>query len=224
METKQDYINYQARFEAGTNGLEFISTGINSKCTECQCIYGYENEHEFEIAVENQDVLDEGSFSNSYCDICGSMLGGDKFIAHGINKDEELVHLEICVDCMYYNEYGQLDDMTMDRISKNEEGYNSVKLTHLDLQALIKQYFEDFYGKATKANGFEVIDVEEAIWWYCNHYHNGGYSDLYGVLSISEYKPGLLSMEPSEGYATEFYNVLIKAYEEEKKWSLMNFR
>ena len=27
--------------------------------------------------------------------------------------DDELVHLSVCSDCLYYSEYGQLDDQTM---------------------------------------------------------------------------------------------------------------
>lgn len=37
------------------------------------------------------------------------------------------------------------------------------------------------------------FDIEEAIYWFANDWHSGQFSNLYGVLSTSEYKPGVIS-------------------------------
>ena len=69
--------------EHGLEGLEFVSTGIIETCEECP-------------------EFDEGSFSWSTCDCCGSHLGGDRFAAHGRDIDGNILHLDVCVDCLMY--------------------------------------------------------------------------------------------------------------------------
>lgn len=69
--------------EAGLEGLDFVSPGIIEDCKECPDI-------------------DESHFSWSPCDCCGSSLGGDRHAAHGRDKNGELVHLDICVDCLMF--------------------------------------------------------------------------------------------------------------------------
>jgi hypothetical protein len=48
----------------------------------------------------NSNSTDEGFFSWSSCDLCSSSLGGTRYIAHGLDENEEIVHLEICEDCL----------------------------------------------------------------------------------------------------------------------------
>ena len=59
--------------------------------------------------------FEEPYFSWSPCDCCGSPLGGDRYDCNGYNSDTKEVQegYSVCVDCVYYAEYGQLDDMTM---------------------------------------------------------------------------------------------------------------
>lgn len=60
-------------------------------------------------------------FSWRACECCGSILGGDRYHATGYNpKTKEAYCYEVCVDCIYYVEYGQLDDMQMLEIEANE--------------------------------------------------------------------------------------------------------
>ena len=49
------------------------------------------------------------------CDCCSRFLGGDRVECNSFNnKTKEIVGTyEVCMDCYYYAEYGQLDDMTM---------------------------------------------------------------------------------------------------------------
>lgn len=59
----------------------------------------------------------EGFFSWSPCDCCGSDLGGNREHATGYNRTTNQVQeYVVCVDCIYYAEYGRLDDTTMDEM------------------------------------------------------------------------------------------------------------
>ena len=85
--TKDEYANYEQNVAAF-----FTNEGINGLTTDDE----------------------ESYFSWAPCECCGSTLGGDRYRASGFNpKDREVYKYEICTDCMYYAEYGQLDDMTM---------------------------------------------------------------------------------------------------------------
>ena len=57
----------------------------------------------------------ESYFSWRPCRCCGTRLGGDREDANGFNPTtQEIQTYEfICTDCIYYAEYGQLDDRTM---------------------------------------------------------------------------------------------------------------
>ena len=45
---------------------------------------------------------DEPWFSWSPCDVCGSTLGGDREVGHGIDKNGDFMHLHACTDCVIY--------------------------------------------------------------------------------------------------------------------------
>lgn len=60
-------------------------------------------------------------FSWSSCDCCNTREGGNRIHANGYNpKTREIQCYDICVDCEYYIEYGQLDDRTMMEIEEGE--------------------------------------------------------------------------------------------------------
>jgi hypothetical protein len=61
---------------------------------------------------------EEPFFSWHPCQCCGTHLGGDREECNGYNPTTKEVqeYDNICMDCIYYSEYGQLDDMTMDEI------------------------------------------------------------------------------------------------------------
>lgn len=77
--------------ERGTDGLDFLSTGYVSHdlCDECP-------------EEQDSDCGDEGFFSWSSCDCCGSGLGGTRYAAHGRDKGGNLIHLDVCEDCLMY--------------------------------------------------------------------------------------------------------------------------
>lgn len=62
-------------------------------------------------AVDNQA---DSHFSWRPCDCCRRLLGGEREMASGWNPTTgEVQEYEVCFDCLYYSEYGELDDMTM---------------------------------------------------------------------------------------------------------------
>jgi len=53
----------------------------------------------------------------------------------------------------------------------------------------LKKEMKDHLKKTFGAD-VEDFDMEAAIYWYANDYHGGQASDLYSILSTSEFKPG----------------------------------
>jgi len=76
-------------------------------------------------AIADDDGTIEPSFSyfSSGCDCCGRTLGGNAYQANGFNPTtgEIQEYDEVCEDCIYYAEYGQLDDQTMLDITLQED-------------------------------------------------------------------------------------------------------
>jgi len=46
----------------------------------------------------------------------------------------------------------------------------------------------------------DAFDIEEAIYWFAHHYHGGQSSNLYSVLSTSDYHPGPLCRGPEDTF------------------------
>lgn len=56
-----------------------------------------------DCADYSEDYGDEGSFSRCPCGICGSSLGGNRYVWHWIDADNEIRHeSDGCVDCLIY--------------------------------------------------------------------------------------------------------------------------
>jgi len=107
--TKREYAAYVERVEFYLKGLEFVSTGPCPGCEECA---------EFFPDGQDGESVCEPWFSWSPCEICNRPLGGNREPWHGV-LDGEIVHGSCCVDCVYFLNYGQLDDMTMDEIESS---------------------------------------------------------------------------------------------------------
>ncbi len=92
--TKQEYADYEATV------AEFFSHGLN-----------------------NLSSRGESFFSWRPCQCCGTHLGGDRYECDGYNgQTEEVEEYDcVCSDCVYYAEYGQLDDQTMLDIEASDE-------------------------------------------------------------------------------------------------------
>jgi len=91
---KQEYREYEARFE------EFMRLNKLNNLTR----------------IDNKD---EPYFSWSTCECCLTHLGGNRIMASGYSRTGVVYKFEICTDCEYYAEYGQLDDMTMMEIENS---------------------------------------------------------------------------------------------------------
>lgn len=86
-------------------GLTNISSSVIGDCKECQCYYGvFEDEeiNKFKEDVKSGKIQDEGSFSWEACNTCGSTLGGTRYDSHALDENNELVHLDICTDCLAF--------------------------------------------------------------------------------------------------------------------------
>jgi len=60
---------------------------------------------------------------------------------------------------------------------------------------------------------YDDFDSAEAIYWFCSDYHSGQSSNLYSVLSVSDFSPSMSSRGPSsDGMAKELYNALVKKF------------
>lgn len=59
----------------------------------------------------------------------------------------------------------------------------------------------------------DPFDVESAIYWFANDWHGGKSSNLYSVLSTSEYHPGPIESgcEP-DSLAGDLYQTLVFAF------------
>ena len=104
-ETMSAYARAVAEHAAG---IFHLNAGAAASCPECLKAHGIEDTGDIEAMQEQ--MIDEGNFSWSPCDCCGSRLGGDRYAAHGWdNQDiaqDNSIHLDICTDCVFYTEYG----------------------------------------------------------------------------------------------------------------------
>lgn len=91
---------YTERVARNLEEITGISTGGCPGCATCEAVRTPEMSEE-----EFLDLATEPSYSWSSCDWCHSPLGGDRHPAHGI-LDGEILHFEICTDCLFYDAYG----------------------------------------------------------------------------------------------------------------------
>ena len=100
-----DQAEFVEQVEHFCEGLH-IASGACPGCSDC----GLEDEAD----VEEIQAQEEGGFSWSACDSCGSTLGGNRYPSHGTYRGEEgelrIIHLDVCVDCVMYHEYGTLPE------------------------------------------------------------------------------------------------------------------
>lgn len=78
---------YTEAVESSLRAYSHVTPGILEGCKECP-------------------AFDEGHYSARPCDACGTELAGDRYAAHGRDSADEIVHFDICVDCLFYLEYG----------------------------------------------------------------------------------------------------------------------
>lgn len=84
-----------------------------------------------------------------------------------------------------------------------------------------KKEMVDFLKKEFRGEA-DDFDIEAAIWWFANDYHGGQWSDLYSILSTSDFKPGPShrSVKDEGDMAEMMYESLEKRYSKMIKASL----
>ena len=116
-------MGYIETVESNLDGLEAISVGVCPGCEECQDRFGFDTLEDLNVAWENGDACDEGSFSSSGCGVCGSSLGGDNYTWHAIIPDkegsvigQEILHFDdCCTDCAQFLANGDVPEQWEDR-------------------------------------------------------------------------------------------------------------
>ncbi len=69
-------------------------------------------------------AIGEPFCSSRACDCCGDHFQGNRENANGYSRiDDEVKEYEICENCVYYAEYGRLDDMTMMEVEGDNHGH-----------------------------------------------------------------------------------------------------
>lgn len=81
-------------------------------------------------AGEDSESGGEPWFSWKPCECCKSHLGGNREYLYGFDSNNEFKQFQICEDCVYYINYGMLDDQTMMRVDESKKNpMNSKNLT-----------------------------------------------------------------------------------------------
>lgn len=92
---------YLDAFHRETDGLKHLAVSLVGDCESCRFPYSTDPE-DFKRRVEAGELNDEGGFSWSSCDACGSHLGGQRYSAHAFTEKGERLHLEVCEDCLVF--------------------------------------------------------------------------------------------------------------------------
>lgn len=97
--TKKEYQQYRTRV------AEFFSHGLNN------------------LSAKSDEGTIEPYFSWRPCQCCGTSEGGNRYECDGYNGTTGEVEEYDCVcgDCVYFAEYGRLDDTTMIEIKNSAE-------------------------------------------------------------------------------------------------------
>ncbi len=90
--------------EYNLKGFSPVDLGPQPDCDECNRIDDPDEKYDREWFSTMSDAF----FSSNPCESCSSNLGGDRSIAHALDDDKRIYHLEICVDCVQFYANGTL--------------------------------------------------------------------------------------------------------------------
>lgn len=117
--TRREYERYQASVRAffDREGITNLSTGP-LECPDCGCVL--ECGQCPKCGQDAGQIVQEPYFSWVPCDCCRRQTGGDREDAHGYHPSTGTIHrYSVCSDCVYYAEYGCLDDQTMQEVERD---------------------------------------------------------------------------------------------------------
>jgi hypothetical protein len=102
--------------------------------------------------------------------------------------------------------------ISLKSVMLREESNDSLELKN----EMIKSIKDHFKGLADVESDDFKFDVEAAIYYFSEQYHEGQWSNLYSILSQSEYNPGRLetfdSWKESNTIGSEIYDFLKSEY------------
>ena len=94
MKVSNETINRVNKYLEG-EGITYTSVGVLcGPCEVCNQDYDYS-----ESEPPDEQPPTEGYFSNSTCETCGS-ISGTRYPAHGRDSDDNIIHFEVCEDCI----------------------------------------------------------------------------------------------------------------------------
>lgn len=184
---------YKDYFEAVKNtfeseGIENLSTVYSEELQEDENTFCHQCPH------CGETVGPDPFFSWQSCEICKRPEGGNRYHAAGYNREKDEIYcFDVCEDCLYFAEYGQLDDMQMMDIKQPD----------------------------TAPQHFDRFDICEAYYTYAMDCHGGQNTETYkifGRLQSIGFKPApSLCAETLNYNARAIYNRLVeKGYKGEE--------
>lgn len=99
------------------------------------------------------------------CECCGRPEGGNREHATGWNPTtEEIQEYTACSDCIYYAEYGKLDDMTMLDVSSDDGGPRVViTVGHISQEAKECYQWNGYYIHVLNTDWQLPLDHESIV-------------------------------------------------------------
>ena len=84
-----------------------------------QRVESYYKDNEFDVS---SPMDDESFFSHRPCECCKRPEAGQRYnVCFGTVGKQETVIASLCPDCLYYSQYGQLDDVTMGEVESDRD-------------------------------------------------------------------------------------------------------
>ncbi len=161
---KKGYVEYVKSFHKffDDNKVNMLATAV-PPCDDCDVKLDSDGEcPECKKQLGDMD-RPEPYFSWRSCECCGDTDGGNRedYIAFNIGDPEDDTEYEvaICEDCVYFNEYGRLDDTAMMAVDKDEcpatvKGVPGTLVGEVDGRKLV------FKNENNELSPVDVADIE----------------------------------------------------------------
>lgn len=127
IETAADYKRYETSVAAfwkqlgDPKGWHFSPVPIDPETGGCLEVDIKTGRYPCNYEVSPETYEQEPYFSWYPCECCGRNLGGAREDVCTLTALGEIWEGAVCVNCIYYIEYGQLDDQTMMEIERSGE-------------------------------------------------------------------------------------------------------
>jgi len=156
----RDIQTYLENIRRSLKGCEkSFSVGDCPTCSQC-----------FPDGYQEGDQV-EPSFSKNPCDSCRSHFGGDRFPAHWLytselsetygHEEKELIHCEVCVDCLAYHANGDLPETwRMMPAERNEESLGWAQTDSETLGHVFRLLKGETYNSAVTGSWARAINDE----------------------------------------------------------------